>query len=91
MSEIAEYAAPTIEPASPEPVLATADDTRVWVMRRHPRHRLCQAHAIIAVDWAAGVARTSCGLELERDAIDDIPDGGCMPCIVCIAATPLPA
>lgn len=89
MSEVAEYTAPSAEQEPWEPSLAA--DTRVWVMRRHHRLRLRQSHAIVAVDWAAGVARTSCGLELEPDAIDDVPEGGCMPCVLCIAATPLPA
>jgi hypothetical protein len=88
VSEVAEHTTPNAEQVSWEPPL---DDSRVWVMRRHPRARLRQSHAIVTVDWNAGVARTSCGLGLRPDAIDDVPQGGCMPCVLCIAATPLPA
>lgn len=88
MSEVAGYEAASVERAAPPPA---SPDRRVWVLRRHTSRRLRQAHAIVTVDWDAGVARTSCGLELDRDAIDDIPVGGCMPCVLCIAATPLPA
>lgn len=87
MSEVAGYAAASVEQESCES-LPTSTDRRVWVLRRHPRPRLRQSHAVVTVDWNAGVARTSCGLELSPDAIDDIPDGGCMPCVLCIASTP---
>jgi hypothetical protein len=93
VGDVAEYAAPTAGQAWPEPAAAlsaSTDDERVWVMRRHPRVRLRQAHAIVTVDWDAGVARASCGLELDPASIGDIPVGGCAPCVLCIAATPLP-
>lgn len=88
MNEVVEYTALS---APQEACELPPDDSRVWVMRRHPMARLRQSHAIIAVDWDAGVARTSCGLGLRPDAIDDVPEGGCMPCVLCVAATPLPA
>jgi hypothetical protein len=88
VSEVAAYAATSVERESCDPSPASTD-TRVWVLRRHPRVRLRQSHAIVTIDWDAGVARTSCGLELGPDAIDDIPEGGCMPCVLCVAATPL--
>lgn len=87
MSEVAGNTATGAEQAAASPISA---DRRVWILRRHTSRRLRQAHAIVTVDWDAGVARTSCGLELGRDAIDDIPEGGCMPCVLCVAATPLP-
>ncbi|GAA3359370.1 hypothetical protein [Saccharopolyspora gregorii] len=66
-----------------------AAEQRVWVLRRHPRVSLRQAHAIVSVDWDAGVARTACGLGLRRDAIADVPAGGCMPCVSCVASIPV--
>jgi hypothetical protein len=89
VSELAEFTTPSTEQELWEPSLATTDESRVWVLRRHPLPRLRQSHAIVAVDWDAGVARASCGLELGPDVIDEVPEGGCMPCVLCIAATPL--
>lgn len=63
-------------------------DNRVWVLRRHVRVTLRQSHAIVEVDWDAGIARTSCGLELQPGEITDIPAGGCMPCEACVGQTP---
>ena len=56
---------------------------------------LRQSHAIVEVDWDSGVARTSCGLELQSHEITDIPAGGCMPCEACVGqvtadGSPLP-
>lgn len=63
---------------------------RLWVLRWHNRVSLRQAHAVVRVDWLDRVARTSCGLALEPEEISDIPALGCMPCEMCVAATPLP-
>lgn len=65
-------------------------DERVWILRRHRRVVLGQSHAVVSIDWSAGLARTSCGLGLRPDEIADVPMGGCMPCVLCVAATPLP-
>lgn len=70
---------------------ATGPDQRVWVLRRHVRVSLREAHAIVTVDWDAGVARTACGLALRPESIADVPEGGCMPCVTCVAATPMPS
>lgn len=63
---------------------------RVWVLRLHPRATFCQSHAVVSIDWSAGLTRTSCGLGLRPSEITDVPIGGCMPCVLCVAATPLP-
>lgn len=92
MSEVTQYEAPASHHGGPVTLPAhDAESNRVWILRKHPRLSLRQAHAITAVDWQAGVARTSCGLELTPDAIGDVPAGGCLPCVFCVAATPLPA
>lgn len=65
-------------------------DQRVWVLRVHERATLSQSHAVVSIDWAAGLAHTSCGLGLRPDEIANIPMGGCMPCVLCVAATPRP-
>lgn len=65
-------------------------DQRVWVMRIHKRATLCQSHAVVSIDWNARLARTSCGLGLRSDELADVPKGGCMPCVLCVAATPRP-
>jgi hypothetical protein len=62
-------------------------DQRVWVMRLHERVTLRQSHAVVSIDWAATIARTSCGLGLRFSEIAAVPRGGCMPCV---AATPRP-
>lgn len=67
-----------------------AADPRVWVLRVHRRATLCQSHAVVQVDWNDGLALTSCGLGLQPDEIADVPSGGCMPCVLCVAATPRP-
>ncbi len=85
---------PSVAEGSARPRRASADsgsDQRVWVMRRHVRVSLREAHAIVTVDWEAGVARTACGLALRPESIGDVPEGGCMPCVTCVAATPLPS
>lgn len=66
-------------------------DQRVWVLRKHRRVTLCQSHAVVSIDWDAGFAHTSCGLRLRPDELCDIPMDGCMPCVFCVAATPLPS
>ncbi|WP_243788201.1 hypothetical protein [Saccharopolyspora gloriosae] len=66
-------------------------EQRVWVLRKHHRVSLRQAHAIVSVDWDAGLARTACGMGLRPDAIGDVPEGGCMPCVSCVAAMPVGA
>jgi hypothetical protein len=77
--------------SQPREQVNTAADQRVWILRRHPRVTLREAHAIVAVDWNAGVARCACGLGLRPEEIDDVPAGGCMPCPLCVKETPLPA
>lgn len=62
----------------------------VWVVRRHHRVSLRQAHAIVEVDQHRGAARALCGLELGPREIDDVPSGGCMPCVRCVASVPVP-
>ncbi|MFR9728473.1 hypothetical protein ACL03H_04525 [Saccharopolyspora sp. MS10] len=64
-------------------------EQRVWVLRRHHRVSLRQAHAITSVDWDAGLARAACGLGLRPDSITDVPAGGCMPCVLCVASLPV--
>jgi len=80
--------------AAPDRSTATAaagePADRVWVLRRHVRVSLREAHAVVSVDWDAGVARTACGLGLRPESIADVPEGGCMPCVLCVAATPMP-
>lgn len=66
------------------------DTPCVWVMRRHVRVTLREAHAIVEVDHVRGAARALCGLELGPREIDDVPSGGCMPCVSCVARIPLP-
>ncbi len=73
------------------PVHDTATNARVWVLRDHRRLTLRQAHAIVAVDHAEGVARAACGLALGPTEIGDIPSGGCMPCAACLASTAVAA
>lgn len=63
-------------------------DQRVWVLRVHRRVSLRQSHAVVSIDWRAGLARTSCGLGLQPDEVTNVPMGGCMPCVLCVAATP---
>src|SRR5437763_8798131 len=52
-----------------------AGDQCVWVLRRHNRITLQQAHAVVEVDERAGVAWTSCGLALQQHEIADVPAG----------------
>lgn len=72
------------QPAAPEP----SDAPCVWVLRSHPRVSLREAHAIVEVDHDRGAARALCGLELGPREIDDVPGGGCMPCVRCVAKLP---
>lgn len=72
------------------PVPSEEETPCVWVMRRHARVTLREAHAIVEVDEARGVARALCGLELAPREIDDVPSGGCMPCVGCVVRIPLP-
>lgn len=60
----------------------------VWVMRRHHRVSLREAHAIVEVDHERGAARALCGLELGPREIEDVPSGGCMPCVRCVIEVP---
>lgn len=64
------------------------DPACVWVMRRHYRISLREAHAIVEVDHDRGAARALCGLELGPREIEDVPAGGCMPCVRCVSQVP---
>jgi hypothetical protein len=92
VTEVAGCAVDSIQPDDVETrsrAYRAVNDQRVWVQRRHRRLTLCQAHAIVEVDWAEGVARAACGLGLRPEEIDDIPAGGGLPCELCVAETPL--
>lgn len=87
---LAEAAEPYQTTALTPAASSSAAEQRVWILRLHHRVTLREAHAVVDVDWEAGVARTSCGLGLRPHEITDVPAGGGMPCVACIAATPLP-
>ena len=80
-------------PKAPEQTAAPGQSEApcVWIMRRHHRVSLREAHAIVEVDQLRGAARALCGLELGPREIDDVPSGGCMPCVRCVARIPIPA
>ncbi|QUH02321.1 hypothetical protein HUO13_17295 [Saccharopolyspora erythraea] len=63
----------------------------VWVLRRHHRLTLQQAHAVVNIDRERVRAVCACGLELERHEITDVPGGGCQVCPLCVNATPTSA